>query len=180
MALTDKLKNIADAIRGKTGDKERMSIDQMATAINEIRIDKGINIGENIIAPNILNLFYALENGHAVKGEFMLSEALPAGESLILDSGLEKLNGLFIVNTDVTAKRSYDSTLWAISFFVDGSVNFPTKCVTTSDGVLHNVPSNRLKEWRIDGGAFYVTPQYGGLASYTPYYPGHKYIWVAW
>ena len=33
MALTDKLTNIADAIRGKTGGTEEMTLDQMAVAI---------------------------------------------------------------------------------------------------------------------------------------------------
>ena len=36
MALTNKLTAIADAIRGKTGGTEAMTLDQMATAINGI------------------------------------------------------------------------------------------------------------------------------------------------
>ena len=36
MALTDKLTNIADAIRGKTGKEELLTLDQMATEIADI------------------------------------------------------------------------------------------------------------------------------------------------
>lgn len=36
MALTDKLKSIAEAIRGKTGKTEAMTLDQMATEISGI------------------------------------------------------------------------------------------------------------------------------------------------
>ena len=41
MALTDKLTNIADAIRGKTGDTEAMTLDQMAEAIAGIQSGGG-------------------------------------------------------------------------------------------------------------------------------------------
>lgn len=41
MALTDKLSNIADAIRGKTGKTEEMTLDQMATEINGIETGGG-------------------------------------------------------------------------------------------------------------------------------------------
>lgn len=38
MALTDKLKAIADAIRGKTGETAEMTLDEMATAIEGISV----------------------------------------------------------------------------------------------------------------------------------------------
>ena len=41
MALTDKLTAIADAIRGKTGGTEEMTLDQMATEINGIEAGGG-------------------------------------------------------------------------------------------------------------------------------------------
>lgn len=41
MALTDKLTAIADAIRGKTGKTEEMTLDQMATEIGEIEAGGG-------------------------------------------------------------------------------------------------------------------------------------------
>ena len=44
MALTDKLTAIADATRAKTGTTNQMTLDEIATAINGISIEKGIII----------------------------------------------------------------------------------------------------------------------------------------
>ena len=41
MALTDKLTAIADATRAKTGTTNQMTLDEIATAINGINIEKG-------------------------------------------------------------------------------------------------------------------------------------------
>ena len=48
MALTDKLTNIAEAIRGKTGGTDLLTLDEMATAIASIQT--GINAEEITIA----------------------------------------------------------------------------------------------------------------------------------
>ena len=44
MALTDKLTAIADATRAKTGTTNQMTLDEIATAINGISIEKGIKM----------------------------------------------------------------------------------------------------------------------------------------
>ena len=44
MALTDKLTAIADATRAKTGTTNQMTLDEIATAINGISIEKGMLI----------------------------------------------------------------------------------------------------------------------------------------
>ena len=44
MALTDKLTAIADATRAKTGTTNQMTLDEIATAINGISIEKGIGV----------------------------------------------------------------------------------------------------------------------------------------
>ena len=41
MALTDKLKAIADAIRSKTGNTDSMTLDQMATEVSNISTGGG-------------------------------------------------------------------------------------------------------------------------------------------
>lgn len=53
MALIDKLTNIAEAIRGKTGGTELLTLDEMATAIASIQT--GINAEEITIAMNASN-----------------------------------------------------------------------------------------------------------------------------
>lgn len=44
MALTDKLTAIADATRAKTGTTNQMTLDEIATAINGISMEKGITM----------------------------------------------------------------------------------------------------------------------------------------
>ena len=44
MALTDKLTAIANATRAKTGTTNQMTLDEIATAINGISIEKGIGM----------------------------------------------------------------------------------------------------------------------------------------
>ena len=56
MALTDKLKVIADAIRSKTGSTESMTLDQMATEISNISAGGGVE------EPYILETYNASGN----------------------------------------------------------------------------------------------------------------------
>ena len=46
MALVDKLTNIANAIRGKTGGTDKLTLDEMATAIEGIESGGGGGDGE--------------------------------------------------------------------------------------------------------------------------------------
>lgn len=62
MALIDKLTNIAEAIRGKTGGTDLLTLDEMATAIASIQT--GINAEEITIAMDA-------SNAYTVKGIFM-------------------------------------------------------------------------------------------------------------
>lgn len=62
MALIDKLTNIAEAIRGKTGGTDLLTLDGMATAIASIQT--GINAEEITIAMDA-------SNAYAVKNIFM-------------------------------------------------------------------------------------------------------------
>jgi hypothetical protein len=50
MALTDKLTAIADAIRGKTGKTDALTLDQMATEIVGIQTGGNIQAGANGIS----------------------------------------------------------------------------------------------------------------------------------
>ena len=63
MALTDKLKAIADAIRSKTGSTESMTLDQMATEISNI------STGGSIEEPYILETYDA--NGNLIDAKLV-------------------------------------------------------------------------------------------------------------
>ena len=49
MALTEKLTAVADAIRGKTGKTEEMTLDQMATEIAGIETGGGDDIYKQLV-----------------------------------------------------------------------------------------------------------------------------------
>lgn len=63
MALTDKLTNIAEAIRGKTGGTELLTLDEMATAISsitgaggvDIHIETLITLAQDMTYPEMIN-----------------------------------------------------------------------------------------------------------------------------
>ena len=75
MALTDKLTAIAEAIRGKTGGTDLLTLDQMATAIASIQT--GINAEEITIAmdasnaPAVRNIFIAAMDASDVTTAFV-------------------------------------------------------------------------------------------------------------
>ena len=52
MALTDKLTAIGDAVRQKSGTTEKMTLDQMATAVNNLEISSAPNVEEISIDKN--------------------------------------------------------------------------------------------------------------------------------
>lgn len=52
MALTDKLTAIGDAVRQKSGTTEKMTLDQMATAVNNLEINSAPNVEEISINKN--------------------------------------------------------------------------------------------------------------------------------
>ena len=64
MALTDKLTAIADAIRTKAGTTEQMSLEAMATTINNLVMNTGTNIRFGHIQPtsNMSSYTLNLEN----------------------------------------------------------------------------------------------------------------------
>ena len=131
--------------------------------------------GENINVPNILNLLYAAESKTGVVGEFTILNPLPTGEHLILDTGLDSINGFFYADTtyptDYVAK---DASLfgWDIG---NGGMVF---CRSGNDSSWPTLFTRG--SCRFDAGKLYVTPQYGGNAAYTPFYPAHRYKWIAW
>lgn len=150
-----------------------------------------IEIGiANTSIPNILNMFYALENGTATTGEFTLAQSIPNTSTLILDTGLSTVNGLFIADESQATRNTGstpENTLWAIVFNPGSStgsyamtrlniqMGYGTNTAGTNRGFL-----NRVSSWEVTDGKLYATGTYNRNNNYTPFYPGHTYRWVAW
>ena len=100
MALTDKLTNIADAIRGKTGKSDSMTLDQMPTEIAGIQAGGG---GENPLdyANRLTNMFYGsnVPSGTEIKISFG-AKAGKAMDSTALQYFMRDLKGAKSVKVD--------------------------------------------------------------------------------
>lgn len=134
---------------------------------------------------NILNMFYAMENGTAKTGEFSVDEYLPNTETLIFQSGLEEIKGYMIIDADwYPGAINSERTVFAYRDF-DTNISIIVNSTTISNSEsLQSLTSFASKITRgtvtIDGGDFYVTADYNKNSGYTPFEPGHRYVWVAW
>ena len=191
MSINSKMTAIADAIRSKTGNTAKLSLDTMAEAIAGIKVggdsNNGITIGENTNIPNFLNLFYALENGTAVTGEFTFANFLPNTETLVFDSGLSEIKGIFYVDCDHIYNSSLIQTpeysVWGLYMTHPSDKN--VICCGTSPYLNDGYNVNRSifvtrATYSIVNGALYVKANYNNHATYTPFYAGHRYKWIAW
>lgn len=182
MALIDKLTAIADAVRAKTGGTELLTLDEIAAAVGGISGGgNAVQIGQGTPSPNFMNLFYALEQGTAATGTFMLASPL-SGETLIFSSGLSALNGILLVNTDRTeyAGANVDGIFFSIGLFSEGELMLSFYLNTPTNHSPKSTSFIVRGTWRIDGGDLYVTPDYKNNKQYTPFRPGETYRWVAW
>lgn len=150
----------------------------------------GIKIGKDTPVPNILNMFYALENGTVKTGEFTFDSPLSAGEHFIFDYGLEELNGIMVVDTEWNkTSEQLNNEFTVFSFYMknrsDGSYLCYALNNRTEDnkGGVNGISINSFfvrATVNIKGTSVYATPQFGGNPDYTPFASKHKYIWVAW
>lgn len=187
MALIDKLTAIADAIRGKTGKTEEMTLEQMVMEIAGIETGGGGSFGENTTVPNFLNLFYALEKGTGVTGEFTVPSFLPNTETLIFDSGLEEIHGIFYVDADyayTATSPAPEYGAWGLYMTgATGKSDVVKLCGLSGcngEGYAISYTFITRGTYRIDGGALYVQATYNAHNNYTPFYKNHRYKWVAW
>lgn len=197
-ALDAKLTAVADAIRAKGGTNAALAFPGgFVDAIEAIQAGAGggtgsgnaIQIGQNTNTPNFLNLFWALENGTAKTGEFTLAATLPNTETLIFDSGLDEIKGIFYVNADYVYSATGNTPeygAWGLYMEnLNGLAPVHAIGLSTYNAGNNTYPLRQDQfvarcSYRIDGGKLYVTAQYNHNTNYTPFMSGEKYVWVAW
>jgi hypothetical protein len=181
---------IGNAIREKTGETDSILPRNMASKILGIVTGGGggnaIRIGQN--SPiNILNMFYALENGTAKTGEFTIASYLPNTETLIFSSGLEEIKGYMIIDVDWewdgTLRSKPEYTTFNFRLF-DANMGFCLNNTTSAaqEDLIHGISGTHVVRGvsRCDGGDLYVKANFSHNADYTPFMINHRYIWIAW
>lgn len=179
---------IADAIREKNGSEDTYKPSQMADAVRGIKSGGGMNFGENITSPNILNLFYALESKECKTGEFTLSSKLPNTETLIVDTGLNDIKGFFYVDCDYSYTAIGNTPEYGVwGLFIPNPKGLSDVSINQHSTYNENRGYDiEAKQYitrgtsRFDGGKWYVTATYNAHKDYTPFMDGHRYKWVAW
>lgn len=183
MALTDKLTAIADAIRGKTGKTEEMTLDQMVVEIAGISGGSGEIIGSSYPAETVEAMLYALTNGSFKHGTFTLATALPNTETLIFSSGLDTINGILIVEEGFPYIRNHGDgkqrTAMLLHFPAISELN---TLLLFGNTIQPQMVTNAITQgtMRVDGGDFYATAKYNANINYTPFSVGTAYTWIAW
>lgn len=150
-----------------------------------------IQIGNNKYPLSLEAMFYALENGTGATGTFTFDTALPNTETLIVETGLSKINGLMFLADgyfeNVLDSSSVQTTGFGIGTYSEGTLVKGIRVPRTHKAAA--VTDNNNAEpaqpviqgtIRIDGGDVYCTAKYNRNASYTPFEANVRYRWVAW
>ena len=104
MALIDKLTNIAEAIRGKTGSTELLTLDEMATAISSITGAGGADIHIETLITLAKDMTYS-EMINTAQFRFQYKNSmvfLIAGGTVAASSGSYTLNNFWTVHNGAT------------------------------------------------------------------------------
>lgn len=191
--LTDAINALTRYANETTGASDTNLSDAVGTLIS--RYGGGSGIGLQTTVPNILNMFYALENGTAVTGQYMPSQALPNTEQMIFSTGLTTIHGIFIADesqstlnmsstpenlmvgivfdpvSDDVSTSDYSGYTYALSKM--------TRFMEHSkDGVIGRFVNRG--SWRVDNGNFYYTAPYNKNDNFCAFHSNHTYRWVAW
>lgn len=193
--LTDAINALTTYANETTGASDTNLSDAVGTLVSGYGGGGGSGIGVQTAIPNILNMFYALENGTAVTGQYTPSEALPNTEQMLFSTGLTTIHGIFIADesqSTLNTANTPENTLFGIVF------DPVSDNVATSDYSGYTYAISRMtirmehtKEgisgrflnrgsWRVDNGNFYYTAPYNKNDNYCAFHSNHTYRWVAW
>ena len=134
MALTDKLTAIADATRAKTGTTNQMTLDEIATAINGISIEKGMTLMSYPMANKSYSVFTIQHSSYSeyvntnfpfflVFGCYITGTSGMVGKIVRVDRNKSTINELSF-GSSATLHYSMDETKIAISTDSNSTLRF--------------------------------------------------------
>lgn len=193
--LTDAINALTTYANETTGASDTNLSDAVGTLVDGYGGGGGSGIGVQTAIPNILNMFYALENGTAETGEYTPTQALPNTETLIFSTSLTTINGIFIadesqstLNTSATPENlmvgivfdpvSDDASTSDYSGYTYALSKMTIRMEHSKEGVAGRLVNRG--SWRVDNGNFYYTSQYNKNDNYCAFHSNHTYRWVAW
>lgn len=167
--------------------------------VNVSSTKPNIDIGvDNTPIPNIINMFYALEHGTAKTGVYTPATALPNTPTLIFDTELSTVHGLFIADISqdtLNSGTTPENILFAyvinpisenisasVHNYTYGVVRKTTRMNASSDGTSGVSEGSFVNRgaWEVTDGKFYYTAPYNKNDAYSAFHSGHSYRWVAW
>lgn len=161
-------------------------------------------VGSDSPSGNLLsNFLYALTRGEVVTGEFTLTAPLPNTETLIFDSGVAAPNGITIFNVDFDFVKNtkyqftaftmiglYGRSVAEYDYSANKSSSFGTFITisTQLNKYTSNADTFTTSQYlllyaslvRFDNGKLYCTAEHNLNASYSPFMPNNRYMWVVW
>ena len=144
MALTDKLTNIADAIRGKTGGTEEMTLDQMAEAIAGIETGGGSGGELDALVDRSITEFsgnITLVGDSAFRNCAELTEVDLPKVATISQNGFYNCKKLTTANIPSVTSIGNGAFIQCVALL---KADFPL--VTKADGSEHFYGCNKLEE----------------------------------
>lgn len=160
-----------------------------------------VQIGQSTPA-NILNMFYALEQGTAHTGTFTLAQTLPNTEVTLFDTGFgDNLDGfaIFDTNFDYSSINS-GSNARQLILIAKSIVPYGKRSDYTYAGFgisVQNTPNSvqnfcgaayftgeddafQSARWSIRNGVIYAKGDYNNNWQYTPLRANTELLWIAW
>lgn len=177
---------VADAIRAKGGTTEALEFPSgFVSAVQAIQAGGGGGnadvFGNNTPAPNWGNMFYALTSGSAKTGSFIIT-TMTAEEQPIIETGLSKINGLLLYNTQWTGTAGTNRTVFAFGFFADDGTQLYAVQYSEKQEVSAGFLGSTSGSFSISDGTLNVAPLSWAInnSNFWPFIPAQEYKWLAW
>lgn len=177
------------------------------TLIDEVTVNVsgggGTQIGQ-ATPTNLLNMFYALEQGTATTGTFTLATTISSTDTVLFDTTISNPNGFVIfdteyyqgVETTTSNFQAYQACIYAkclvpynrLNEYTFGFIGINENGVNANATNWGSCTCSNLDGtvvigyayWTLENGVLTVKGQYNKHTTYTPFRAQTVYRWVAW